>query len=233
MFDYVEMARDTCYHEAAHAVFVHHQPGLQLRYVEVHLEPEDGRQDFTFFSGTRTFPDTREAMDYAVLGLVGEYAVYRARPDDKRTGYKSFEEFMEDADPEDVFRDLNEYDNLHQLYIERLRYLRNEEEWERYQLDYSGDKMDALVDLRLVTGLARSIVEEWPSLEQIPGGQDFLRWRELRSCYADATQRAFEFLDKRWPEINAVAERLMEVGHLDGSEVCRIVESVSEEKNDI
>jgi hypothetical protein len=226
MFDYAEMARDTCYHEAAHAVFVHHHSGLQLRYVEVNLEPEDSRQDITFYSGTHTYPAVWQAMDYAVLGLVGEYAVYRARPDDKRTGYKSFEEFMEDADPEGMFRDLNEYGNPDELYTERLRYLKNEEEWKWYRLDYFGDEMSVLVDLRLVTSLARKIVEGSPSPQQIPGGKDLLRWRELRSCYMDAAQRAFRFLDERWPEINAVAERLMEVGHLDGSEVCRIIESV-------
>jgi hypothetical protein len=172
-------------------------------------------------------------MDYAVLSLVGEYAIYRARPNDKRTGYKSFEEFMEDADPEGVFRDLNEHGSPGQLYRERLRYLKNEGEWKWYRVEYSGDDMDALVDLRLVTSLARVIVEGSPSPEQISGGKDFLRWRELRSCYTDAAQMAFRFLDERWTEINTVAKRLMEVGHLDGSEVSRIVESVREEKDDI
>jgi hypothetical protein len=214
-------------------VFVHHHPDLQLRYVEVKLERGDGRQDFTSYSDARAYPDVRQAMDYAVLSLVGEYAVYRASPDDERTGYKSFEKFMEDADPENVFRDLNEYGNLGELYIERLRYYNNEEEWERYRFDYSGDDMDALVDLRLVTSLARMILEESPSPEQISGGKDFRRWRELRSCYTDATQRAFRFLDERWPEINAVAERLTEVGYLDDSEVCRIIASVREEKDEI
>jgi hypothetical protein len=118
MFDYARMARETCYHEAAHAVFVHHCPHLELRYVEVSLKREDDRQDITSYSGTSAMPWVREAMDYAVLTLVGEYAVYRARPDDKRTGHKSFENFMEDADPDGVFRDLDEYDyNLNELYI--------------------------------------------------------------------------------------------------------------------
>ena len=35
------MARDSCYHEAAHAMFMLHLD-LQLRYVEVNLGPEDG-----------------------------------------------------------------------------------------------------------------------------------------------------------------------------------------------
>ena len=39
MFDRAEIARETCYHEAAHAVFVHHHPDLQLRYVEVETVP--------------------------------------------------------------------------------------------------------------------------------------------------------------------------------------------------
>jgi hypothetical protein len=34
-------------------------------------------------------------------------------------------------------------------------------------------------------------------------------------------------------EIKAVAERLMEVGCLDGSEACRIVESLRKKKDDI
>ena len=29
-----ESVRHTCYHEAAHAVFMHHYPDLQLRFVE-------------------------------------------------------------------------------------------------------------------------------------------------------------------------------------------------------
>ncbi len=132
-----------------------------------------------------------------------------------------------------VFRDLNEYDTPMELYMERLRYLKNEEEWDLYRFEYSGDEMDALVELRLVTSVARLIVEGSPSPEQIPGGKDILRWRELRSCYTDAAERALGFLDERWPEISAVAERLIEVGHLDGSEVCRIVESVREERDDI
>jgi hypothetical protein len=233
MFDYAEMARDSCYHEAAHAVFVHHHPDLLLRYVEVNLEPEDGRQNITFHSGTLAFPNEWQAMDYAVLSLVGVYADYRARPGDKRTGYTSFEEFIENADPEGMFRDLNEYGNLGQLYTERLSYLNYEGDWEWYRTEYSADHMDALANLRLVSSLARMIVERSPSPEQISGGEDFLRWRELRSCYTDAAKRAFRFLDEWWPEIKAVAERLMEVGHLDESDVSRIVESVREEKDDI
>ena len=214
-------------------MFVLPHPYLQLRYVEVNFEPEDGRQDITYYSGIRTIPNVREGMDYVVLRLVGEYAVYRARPDDKRTGNKSFEEFMENADPEGMFRDLNEYDNPFQLYTERSRYFNNKEEWEWYRDEYPGDDMDALVDLRLVSSLARMIVEQSHSPEKMWGAKDLLRWRDLRSCYTDAAQRAFRFLDEQWPEINAVAERLMEVGHLDGSEVSRIVESVGEDKDDI
>ena len=96
--------------------------------------------------------------------------------------------------------------------------------------------IDGQIELRLVTYLARMSVEASSSLEslrQFSDYKDLLRWRELRSCYTDAGQRAFSFLDERWPEISAVAERLMEVGHLDGSEVCRIIESLREEKDDI
>src|SRR5215218_2908743 len=234
MFDYARMDRETCYHEAAHAVFVHHCPHLELRYVEVNLEPGDGRQDITFYSGTRPFPSVQQAMDYAVGSLVGEYAVYRARSDDERTGYKSFEDFMEDADPDSEFRDLNEYENSSQVLIERRLYLRNaEEEWKWYDPELSNDDTTALIELRFVTYRARESVEastSLESLEQFQDGKDLLRWKELRSCYTDAAQRAFGFLDERWPEISVVAERLMEVGHLDGSEVCRIIESLREEK---
>ena len=238
MFDYAQGNRDTCYHEAAHAVFVHHCPHLELRYVEVNLEPRDGRQDIAFYSGTRTFPSVQQAMDYAVGSLVGEYAVYRARSDNERTGYKSFEVFVEDADPDGEFRDLDEYDyNLMELYMERLQCLRHlEEERERYEPEFSIDDREALIDLRFVTRQARMSVESSPSLEsleQFQEDKDLLRWRELRSCYSDAAQKAFGFLDERWAEINAVAEPLMEVGRLEGSEVCHIIESLREEKEDI
>ena len=237
MFDYAQGNRDTCYHEAAHAVFVHHCPHLELRYVEVNLEPRDGRQDIAFYSGTRTFPSVQQAMDYAVGSLVGEYAVYRARSDDERTGYKSFEDFMEDADPDGEFRDLDEYENSAQVLIERRWYLTNEEEkWNWDEPEFLNDDRKVLIELRFVTYQARESVESSPSLEsleQFQDGKDLLRWRELRSCYTDAAQRAFGFLDEQWAEISAVAERLMAVGHLDGSAVCRIVESVREEKDDI
>jgi len=57
-----------------------------------------------------------------------------------------------------------------------------------------------------------------------------LRWSDLRICYEDASQGAFRFLDERWAEIDAVAKRLMQTGHLDDSEVARAVEAVREEK---
>jgi hypothetical protein len=114
-----------------------------------------------------------------------------------------------------------------------LRYLNNEEEREWYGPEYFGDDSFVLIELRLVTYLARTIEEVSSSLEQFQDGKDLLRWRELRSCYTDACQRAFGFLDERWSEIKAVAERLMEVGCLDGSEVYRIVESLRKKKDDI
>jgi hypothetical protein len=228
MFDYAEMARDTCYHEAAHAVFVHHHPDLQLRYVEVNLEPEDGRQDIAYYSGTRTLPDVRQAMDYAVLSLVGEYAVYRSRPEDERTGYKSLAEFTEDAYPEEMLPGLDEHDGPASLYEERLHFMKREGEWKWYCEDYdAGDELSALVNLRLVVSLARLIVETSPSAaRQVKGYEDFIKWSTLQGCYTDAAQRAFRFIDERWTEISAVAKRLMENGRLEGSDVARIIESL-------
>jgi len=66
--------------------------------------------------------------------------------------------------------------------------------------------------------------------EAVLGGEDMLRWSDLRICYEDASQGAFRFLDERWAEIDAVAKRLMQTGHLDDSEVARAVEAVREEK---
>jgi hypothetical protein len=79
---------------------------------------------------------------------------------------------------------------------------------------------------------ARSLVRKVSSPEELPGGKDMLRWCDLRNCYEDASQEAFRFLDERWAEIDAVANRLMQTGHLDGNAVARFVEAVDEAKND-
>ena len=52
-----ELVRDTCYHEAAHSVFVHHHPDFALRYVEVDLKGDGTRQDITWYSGHPLMPD--------------------------------------------------------------------------------------------------------------------------------------------------------------------------------
>jgi hypothetical protein len=50
----------------------------------------------------------------------------------------------------------------------------------------------------------------------------------LRSCYEDATQAAFSFLDDLWPEIEAVAEALHLKGKLLAVEVAAIIERVKQ-----
>jgi hypothetical protein len=225
--NYTDQTWHTCYHEAAHAVYATCHPVLELRDVEVSLEPGDGRWDITRFSGVPLFLDSYGAMGMAVLAFVGEYAVYRAFPDDPRTGYMPFEEFMYCADPEEEFDALDEYDNPFMLLEERSRYLKGEGECDSL---YDGDDRDALVDLRLAAGLARTFVDQVPELQipehQIPYYQDMLRWRDLPSCYEDATQAAFDFIDNLWPEIEAVAEALHSKGKLSGPEFVAVIDRV-------
>jgi hypothetical protein len=168
----------------------------------------------------------------AVFAFVGEYAVYRSLPNDPRTGYKPFEEFMDCADPMGEFAALDEYDDKPvMLFEERWRYLRGEGEWND-DLYEGGDNTDALVDLRLAAGLARAFVDLIPEHElpehQLPEYRDMLRWRDLRSCYEDATQAAFSFIDDLWPEIEAVAEALHSKGRLSAVEVAAIIERVKQ-----
>jgi hypothetical protein len=223
-----EMAQDTCFHEAAHAVFVHHHKDFELRYVEVDVKGDGTRQNITWYSGHPLVPDLHAAKDLAVMYLAGEYAVYRGRFGDERRGYEPFEEFMEQADPEHRFRDLGGYDNLGRLLTEYANYHRGEGEWREYREEYGGDGMDALVNLRVVASHASLFVEGMPSPEQVPGGENMLRWRDLRNCYEDASREAFRFLAERWAEIDAIAKRLMQTGHLDSSEVARTVEAIRE-----
>jgi hypothetical protein len=63
---------------------------------------------------------------------------------------------------------------------------------------------------------------------QLPEYRDMLRWRDLRSCYEDATQAAFSFIDDLWPEIEAVAEALHSKGRLSAVEVAAIIERVKQ-----
>ncbi len=44
--------------------------------------------------------------------------------------------------------------------------------------------------------------------------------------YAESCQQVAAHVEKFWPEIEAVAKRLSEVGYLEGEEVKRIVEGV-------
>jgi hypothetical protein len=224
------MVRGTCYHEAAHAVFVHHHEDFELRYVEVDLRGDGTAQDMTRHSGHPVMPSLPQAKDLAVMCLAGEYAVYRERSSEGRRGYEPYEDFVEDADPERRFRDLGDYGNPGELLKEYADFSRGEGEWEEYREEYGGDGMEALVNLRVVTSYAQMFVERVPSPEQAPGGKDMLRWSDLRNCYEDASRGAFRFLDERWVEIDAVAERLMRAGHLDGGEVARIVEAVWKKK---
>lgn len=224
-----EQVRLACYHEAAHAVFVHDHPEMSLRYVEASLGPGDERQDITCHSVPRVSYSPHQPMGFAVFSLVARYAEFRAlAPDDGRTGYMPFEEFMENADPDAMFPGLDEYGNPLQLLEERSRYVTREEEWGWYRDDYGGDDMDTLVQLRVAAGLARAFAGAAPSPEQLPGGTDWLRWRDLRTCYEDANQAASQFVGARWAEISMVAGRLMQAGHLDGSEVAHIIEEVRE-----
>ena len=101
-----EMVRGTCYHEAAHAVFVHHYEDFVLRDVEVNPKGDGTRQDITRYSGHPSLPSPQQAKDLATMYLAGEYAVYRGCFGDERGGYEPFEEFAEDADPEGSLRDL-------------------------------------------------------------------------------------------------------------------------------
>jgi hypothetical protein len=227
---WAEMARNTCYHEAAHAVFVHHHENFELRYVEADLKGDGTGQDITWYSGHPLAPSLQQAKDLAVMCLAGEYAVHRGLVGDGRSGYEPFEEFVEDADPEHRFRDVADYDNPAELVKEYADYTLEKGEWEEYREEYGGDGMDALVNLRVATSYARMFVEKVHSPEQAPGSKDMLRWSDLRTCYEDASRGAFRFLDERWAEIDAVAKRLMQAGHLDGSEVARILESVGKKE---
>ncbi len=227
-----EIARDTCYHEAAHSVFVHHHSDFGLRYVEVDLKGDGSRQDITGYSGHPLMPNLRQAKDLAVMCLAGEYAVWRGRFGHKRGGYEPFERFAEDADPERRLRDLGDYDDLGRLLQGYADYYRGEGGWREYREEYGGDGADALVNLCVVASHARMFAQQVPSPEEVPGGNDMLRWCDLRNCYEDASHEAFRFLDERWAEIDALAKRLMQMGHLDGSEVARLVEGVDEAKND-
>ena len=164
--------------------------------------------------------------------LVREYAVWRGRLGDERRGYEPFEEFVEDADPECRLRDLGDYDDLGRLLKEYADYFQAEEGWREYREEYGGDSADALLNLCIMASYARSLVRKGSSPEELPGGKDMLRWCDLRNCYEDASQEAFRFLDERWAEIDAVANRLMQTGHLDGNAVAHFVEAVDEAKND-
>ena len=53
-----------------------------------------------------------------------------------------------------------------------------------------------------------------------------LRWRDLPSCYEDAAQAAFDFIDNLWPEIEAVAEALHSKGKLSGPEFVAVIDRV-------
>lgn len=225
-----EMVRGTCYHEAAHAVFVHHHEDFELRYVEVDLRGDGTAQDMTRYSGHSMMPSLPQARSLAVMCLAGEYAVYCERSSEGRRGYEPYEDFVEDADPEHRFRDVADYDNPAELVKEYADYTLEKGEWGEYREEYGGDGMDALVNLRVVTSYARMFVEKVPSPEQVPGGKDMLQWSDLRNCYEDASREGFQFLDERWAEINAVAKRLMRAGHLDSSEVARIVEALGKKK---
>ena len=175
-------------------------------------------------------PDLPQAKDRAVMCLAGEYAVWCVRFGDERGGYEPFERFAEDADPERRFRDLGDYENLGRLLEEYADYSREEGEWRECREVYGGNSMDALANLRVVASYARTFAQQVPSLEQVPGGKDMLRWSDLRKCYEDASQEAFRFLEERWAEIDAVANRLVQTAHLDGSEIAGIVHAVREEK---
>jgi hypothetical protein len=50
-------------------------------------------------------------------------------------------------------------------------------------------------------------------------------WGDLEACYEAACSTAAQDLELRWPEIQAVAERLLEIGYLDGDECVRIIEA--------
>ena len=89
-FDWEEMQLETCYHEAAHAVFDHHN-GFIVRRVYV-----TEKLNAMCVTAEPTDPDPEQAFALACSLLAGEYSVDRSRGSPLRT--LTFEEFVAEAE---------------------------------------------------------------------------------------------------------------------------------------
>jgi hypothetical protein len=108
-----EMRVDTCYHEAAHAVFDYHAR-LTIRHVYV---TEEG--DAMCVSAVPVNPYPWQAMDHAVGLFAGEIAVYRRRGCQRP--FVPFDEFVSD---EDAYEELAELEGTEGDDLQALKMLR-------------------------------------------------------------------------------------------------------------
>jgi hypothetical protein len=110
----LEQARiDTCYHEAAHAVF-DYDAGLTIRFVYV-----TEKLNAMCVSAEPVNPYPWQAMDLAVGLFAGEIAVYR-----RSGGHKSHVPFDEFVSEEEIYVDLAEVEGTECDELQALKMLR-------------------------------------------------------------------------------------------------------------
>jgi hypothetical protein len=166
---------DTCFPEAAHAVFDYFA-NFEIRWVYVTDELEA-----MCVSALPVEPLMWQAMNIATGLFAGEEAVDRRHGE--RRPYSSFDEFasevwlLQEEDPDGSLGLLN---------------------------------CDATQAMKMLERVA-----SWPDNP----------WGNIEKCYRFARKTAALDVDCMWPQICCVAERLVEVGYLDGEECVQLIES--------
>ena len=126
------------------------------------------------------------------------------------------------------------------LLGEEIRHVPFDELIEDAQIDEEGGtESDALLSLRLLREVAESPVtkryldqmKEQAAMLDLPSGTSpslpLPPWEDAEESYKQACEEAARNVKLFWPEIEAVAEKLMEKGCLDGEECVAIIESTS------
>jgi hypothetical protein len=205
-----EIRADFCYHEAAHAVFAVHA-GLQIRRVYV-TDELDGE----CVSAHPVEPYLWQGIELAAEALAGEYAVcYRHG---KEIRHKPFDELIEDASWAEEEAAFGDEEAINSDDVRALRVLQRvaESPQTKAMMQQLEQQDERLRNAELPPGA--------------PPRPDNPPWDDVEKSYEIACEEAARNVQLWWDEIQAVAEKLMEAGYLDGVECLELVEAVRNSK---
>lgn len=204
-----EMWADTCYHEAAHAVFAYHA-GLTIRRVYV-TEELDGE----CVSAHPVEPLPWQGIPLAAGCLAGEYAVCHRHGKDIK--HKPFDEQVEYAMWAE--KEAEEFDDKEALDCDDVRALR--------VLQRVAESPQTKAAMRqLEQQIEQQRNAELPA--RAPPSPSIPPWEDVEKSYKLACEEAARNIELWWNEIQAVAEKLVEVGSLDGDECVKLLEAVDD-----